>query len=77
MVCFDNKKVLISEDKKVYISSPNDYTKDYDFKFVQMSNKYVPYSYQGLLNVIYSTLNNFKFPMFLTKYEKKLTILYL
>ena len=49
---------FLSEDKKVYISSPNNYTKDYDFKFVQMSNKYIPYSYQGLLNIIFSTLNN-------------------
>jgi len=49
---------FLSEDKKVYISSPNDYTKDYDYKFVQMSNKYIPYSYQGLLNIIFSTLNN-------------------
>lgn len=49
---------FLSEDKKVYISSSNDYTKDYDFKFVQMSNKYIPYSYQGLLNIIFSTLNN-------------------
>jgi len=49
---------FLSEDKRVYISSPNDYTKDYDFKFVQMSNKYIPYSYQGLLNIIFSTLNN-------------------
>jgi len=49
---------FLSDEKKVYISSPNEYKKNYDFKFVQMSNKYVPYSYQGLLNIIFSTLNN-------------------
>jgi len=49
---------FLSDEKKVYISSPNEYTKNYDFKFVQMSNKYIPYSYQGLLNIIFSTLNN-------------------
>ena len=54
----DHLAEFLSEDKKVYISSPNDYTKDYDYKFVQMSNKYIPYSYQGLLNIIFSTLNN-------------------
>lgn len=49
---------FLSDEKKVYIASSNEYTKDYEFKFVQMSNEYVPYSYQGLLNIIFSTLNN-------------------
>ena len=45
--------------KKTYsISKPNEYYKDYDFMFVQESKEYVPYSYQGLLNIIFSTLNN-------------------
>lgn len=49
---------FLSDEKKVSIASSNKYTKDYDFKYVQMSKDYVPYSYQGLLNIIYSTLNN-------------------
>ena len=49
---------FLESEKKVYISAPNNYTKNYEFKFVQMSNKYIPYSYQGLLNIIFSTLNN-------------------
>lgn len=54
-----NKIALFLENnKKVAIPSPNDYYKNYDFKFVQESNQYVPYSYQGLLNIVFSTLNN-------------------
>ena len=54
-----NKIALFLENnKKVAISSPNDYYKNYDFKFVQESSQYVPYSYQGLLNIVFSTLNN-------------------
>ena len=49
---------FFDSDKKVYIASSNEYKKDYEFKFVQMSKEYVPYSYQGLLNIIFSTLNN-------------------
>ena len=49
---------FLESEKKVYISSPNNYTKNYEFEYVKMSNKYIPYSYQGLLNIIYSTLNN-------------------
>lgn len=49
---------FLESEKKVYIASSNDFTKNYDFKFVRMSKDYIPYSYQGLLNVIFSTLNN-------------------
>lgn len=49
---------FIEPDKTVKIASSNEYKKNYDFKFVQMSQNYVPYSYQGLLNIIFSTLNN-------------------
>ena len=49
---------FLKDEKKVYIANPNDYSKDYDFMFVQESKNYVPYSYQALLNIIFSTLNN-------------------
>ena len=49
---------FLENDKKVSKPTPNDYYRNYDFLFVQQSNEYIPYSYQGLLNIIYSTLNN-------------------
>ena len=54
----DKIALFLENNKKVSIPSPNDYYRNYDFKFVQQSKEYVPYSYQGLLNIIYSTLNN-------------------
>ena len=48
----------LESEKKVYIASNNEYTKKYNYQFVSMSDDYVPYSYQDLLNIIYSTLNN-------------------
>ena len=49
---------FLDNNKKVQIASPNNYYKNYDFMFVQESKEFVPYSYQDLLNIIYSTLNN-------------------
>ncbi len=49
---------FIQNDKKVTIQSANKYKKEYSFRFVQITNDFVPYSYQDLLNIIYSTLNN-------------------
>ena len=51
----DKIALFLENNKKVSIPSPNDYYRNYDFKFVQQSKEYVPYSYQGLLNIIYST----------------------
>ena len=49
---------FLESEKKVYIATNNDYTKNYDFKFVKRSQNYIPYSYQDLLDIIFSTLNN-------------------
>ena len=49
---------FLDNEKKVYIAKSNEYKKDYNFLFVQESSDYVPYSYQDLLNIIFSTLNN-------------------
>lgn len=49
---------FLETEKSVAIQSSNDYYKNYNYKFVSMSDDYVPYSYQDLLNIIYSTLNN-------------------
>ena len=49
---------FIDNEKKVAIAKSNEYIKDYNFKFVSQSEDYIPYSYQDLLNIIYSILNN-------------------
>lgn len=49
---------FLESEKKVSIASSNEYAKNYDFEFVGLSEDYVPYSYQELLDIIYSTLNN-------------------
>lgn len=49
---------FLESEKKVSIASSNEYAKNYDFEFVSLSENYVPYSYQELLDIIYSTLNN-------------------
>lgn len=54
----DKLAKFLENDKKVSLSSPNDYYRNYDFKFVKQSENYIPYSYQDILNIIYSTLNN-------------------
>lgn len=49
---------FIDNEKKVAISKSNEYIKEYDFKFVKHNNNFIPYSYQDLLNIIYTILNN-------------------
>lgn len=49
---------FLESEKSFAISSSNKYAKNYDFKYVKQSEDYVPYSYQDLLDIIYSTLNN-------------------
>ena len=36
----------------------NKYTKDIDYLYVQKSQDYIPYSYQDLLNIFYSVIDN-------------------
>ena len=50
-------KVLESEPK-IVIAPKNQYYRPYDFEFVKNTDNFVPYSYQELLNIIYTTLNN-------------------
>jgi hypothetical protein len=47
----------ISSTPKPTIKEGNEYTKKYDFLFVQNSKDYVPYSYNDLLNIMYSVIN--------------------
>lgn len=54
----DKLATFLENDKKVSLASPNNYYRNYDFKFVKQSESYIPYSYQDILDIIYSTLNN-------------------
>lgn len=47
----------IGNNQMLTIEPGNDYTKDYDFMYVQNSKNYVPYSYADLLNIVYSVIN--------------------
>lgn len=49
---------ILSSNPPLVIEPTNDYTKNYDFAFVKRNNDYIPYSYQDLLDIIYSIINN-------------------
>ncbi len=56
---FVEKYVLQNQiDKSIGIG--NDYTRDYDFLYIQNTTQYTPYSYQDILNIIYTGLNHGK-----------------
>ncbi len=40
------------------IGNSNEYTKNYDFLYVKRSKDYIPYSYNNLLDIIFSVINN-------------------
>lgn len=48
---------MISNNGFLTIDNPNEYTKDYDFYFVRNSKDYIPYSYNDLMDIIYSVIN--------------------
>lgn len=47
----------VSSNPVLTIDNGNEYTKDYDFSYVQNSKNYVPYSYNDLINIFYSVIN--------------------
>ena len=47
----------VSSNPVLTIDDGNEYTKDYDFSYVQNSKTYVPYSYNDLINIFYSVIN--------------------
>ena len=49
---------LLAGEKKVFISEKNEYAKNYDFKFVKLTDDFVPYTYEDLLNIYFTVLNN-------------------
>lgn len=52
---FISKK--ITENPKLIINDKNEYTIENNFLFVQNTKSFVPYSYNDLLNIIYTTIN--------------------
>ncbi len=54
----DNLVALVSNEVKLVIKESNGYEKEYDYLFVQRTDTYIPYSYQDLLNIYYSVINN-------------------
>lgn len=49
---------FINEDKDVTLTASNDYTRDYDFNYVQLTDDFSPNNYQDLLNIYYTVLNS-------------------
>ena len=49
---------LLDSTPKPVITAGNEYTKDKGYQFVSLSEDYIPFSYQDLLDIIYSTINN-------------------
>ena len=49
---------IISNEPTLVIENSNEYTKDTDYLYVQRTKDYIPYSYQDLLNIYYSVINN-------------------
>jgi len=47
----------ISNNNILTIEKGNEYTKDYDFLYIKNSKDYIPYSYNDLLDIIYSVIN--------------------
>ena len=48
----------LSNNYKLTIGDDNEYTKDYEFLYVKESKDYIPYSYNDLVNILYSIINN-------------------
>ena len=49
---------FVKENKDVVLTESNDYTRDYDFNYVQITDDFTPNDYQGLLNIYYTVLNS-------------------
>lgn len=49
---------IVSSEPELIIKENNNYTKNIDYLYVQRIDDYIPYSYQDLLNIYYSVINN-------------------
>ena len=57
----DIKKIatdIINNRPNLIIEPKNDYTKNYDFLFVERNEEYVPYSVKDIRNIFFSIINN-------------------
>jgi len=54
----DTLAELLAGEKRVYIEKNNEYAKNYDFKYVKLTDNFVPYTYEDLLNIYFTVLNN-------------------
>ncbi len=54
----DTLASMLENNPTLVIADSNEYTKNYDFEFVKFSEDYIPYSYQDLINIIFSAINN-------------------
>lgn len=49
---------IISNNHKLVIDSKNNFSKEKDYAYVQISKDYIPYSYNDLLDIIYTVIDN-------------------
>lgn len=54
----DKLASLLKNQPKVVISKPNEYYKNNSFKYIKLSEDYIPYSKQDILDIFYSILNS-------------------
>ena len=49
---------IVSSEPELIIKENNNSSKNIDYLYVQRTDDYIPYSYQDLLNIYYSVINN-------------------
>ena len=54
----DKLATIFGGTPKINIKDGNKFTKDNSYLYVQKTNNYIPYSFQDLLNIYYSVINN-------------------
>ncbi|MDE5889174.1 MAG: hypothetical protein K2H20_04050, partial [Bacilli bacterium] len=56
-VIYEKLKDIVYVQPELVINPGNNFTKEYDFEFVRQVDDYVPYSYDDLVHIFYSILN--------------------
>ena len=49
---------IVKEQKEVVLTANNDYSRDYSFNFVSLTDDFSPKNYQDLLNIYFTILNS-------------------
>ena len=49
---------VISDNPKLIINKKNEYAKSEGFKYVSLTDSFIPYSYNDLLDLVYTVINN-------------------